>query len=157
MATGVLAPMQAHALRGLWSFPVSHGLEGASQSFKTGELLIASSGLLVVSTADPASIVVGMALKDASGVTGANVPFLAFQEGLLVEASLMGAAAADYVMLAADRQTAYGVAVSANKWYIDSSETSATLFRVLYPAKDFVVGDTNARVVARLVSGKYLP
>jgi hypothetical protein len=137
--------------------PLEHGLEGASQSYKIGELVIETAGLIVVSTADPASIVVGVALRDATGTTGADAPYIPLMEGVLFEASLMGAAAADYIMLAADRGTAYGVAVSANKWYIDSSETSATLFRVLFPAKDFVVGDTNARVVVQPVTAKYRP
>ncbi len=156
MAVWTLAPMVVCGLVGHESFPCDEKLEGSGQSFKKGELLIYSSGKLIVSTADPASIVEGIALGDAAGVVNSKVLFAEMIEGLEVEMSFMGAAAADYVLAQTDIGVAYGVAVSSNKWYLDQSETSATLFRIKGPAYPCVVGDTNARVIARVVTGKYL-
>ena len=115
---------------GTYSIPIEHGIETASQTYKKGTPLIATSGALLTASANPTAVV-GIALANATGVTGADVPFVpALGDSLIFEGSVDG------TLVNSDAPgtgkpsdltvwTTYGITfdpVSGN-WYIDSSKS----------------------------------
>lgn len=76
-----------------WQVMVEHGIEGATQSYKIGAPLVNSSGSLVeasTGTTGYAGLIVGFALAAATGVTGADVPFVPAVQGLCMSGTVDG-------------------------------------------------------------------
>ena len=125
--------------------PSLTGPEAATQSFKKGALLIDSSGYLAEGGTDPTNII-GVSEEAASGTTGNDVRFTPALPNVLFEGRLLGAAAADHVLVATNRYAEYGLTKDSDGyWYVNVSKTGADArFRIL----EFVdaVGTTNARV-----------
>lgn len=91
MAGAGIQPIGAVRTEGLYSIPIEHGVEAASQSYKKGMLLIYSSGKLTVWTAD-ADNIVGISCSAATGVTSADVPYIpALPDSIIFEVSMDGA------------------------------------------------------------------
>lgn len=73
-------PIETRGIKYIPAFYGDEGLvlpfeEGATQSFKAGDLVILSSGAIVTAGTNlAAQVAVGMALKPATGVTGAIIP-----------------------------------------------------------------------------------
>jgi hypothetical protein len=89
MAGAGIQPVAAVRMEGMYSIPVEHGIEAASQSYKKGSLLLYSSGSLAICATNPA-LCVGISLSAATGVTGADVPFVPILPSLLFEMSVDG-------------------------------------------------------------------
>lgn len=131
---------------------VLHAPEGASQTFKQGQLVKFSSGKLVAADADDAGLMI--AAQDATGTTDTMLAYYKLTSSTEIEISVAttGAAAVG---------TAYGFTLVSSTTIplLDVSETIATRFRVvrinLLPAGTFgVVGtDTTARVVVTPFGG----
>ena len=149
------------------STPTMHGYEAASQTFKRFEVLkIKSNGYLEVATDDDPPVhsntgVVGLATADASGTTAADLMFEPFIPGItLIEANLCAdSAAAAHVSLLANFWTvAYGLSVDSNKWFLAVDNTAdATIFALpIRVAAGSTLGDTNARVIAVVVSSAFV-
>ena len=112
-------------LMGLISVPIMHGYEAASQSYKAGEPLIASSGALAVAAADPTDdTLVGLALADATGTTSADVAYIPFLHGMVFEGQIQNAAATATIALATHMYAEFGLNVTSNVWWIDTDETT---------------------------------
>lgn len=124
--------------------------EGASQSLQDGQFVMmdATRGVLVVGSGAAVAGVAGMAQKDASGVTGAELPVSINLEDCVWEMNLLGASAADYTSNASgnDIGTCYAIIASGNKHYVDSSDTTNERCRVIRFAPGSAAGDVNARV-----------
>src|SRR5712691_5971801 len=103
------------------------GYVGASQTFKEGSPLILSSQQLVIATTTPTSGLVGMAAANAPATQGASFPYYVLHPGLVLEATLAGAASAATVLAAATHfQATVGLTlvVATGFWYADTSVTS---------------------------------
>lgn len=96
--------------------------EAASQSFKQGQFVYLNAGSVTAAGADPAKIF-GIALADASGVTGKKVPVAAITPETLVEIKYSGGTPVV--------GNAYGVASASGVDTLDVSETVTTRFVVL--------------------------
>lgn len=121
------------------------GYVGASQTFKEGSPLILSSQQLVIGTTTPTTALVGLAAQDAPTVQGAQMAYYPFLPGLILEATLCGAASLATVLAAATHMLlAVGLTlVSATGfWYADTSVTSCCTIIGFRDA----VGTTDARV-----------
>lgn len=121
------------------------GYVGSTQTFKEGSPLILSSQQLVIGTTTPTSGLVGMAAQDAPTVQGAAVQYYPFLPGLILEATLAGAASLATVLAAATHlQLAVGLTLvtASGFWYAD---TSVTTCATIIGFKD-AVGTTDARV-----------
>lgn len=121
----------------------------AGGTFSAGELLVWTSGLLVAAAAD-ANHLAGVAVT--AGVSGASAKFIPLTSDLLLEMTLL-TAGGDYVSLVTNRGLVYGFSVSSHVDYLDVSETTNGLFRVVaIPGTDYaqpgkgIIGDTNIRV-----------
>lgn len=121
------------------------GYVGAAQTFKEGSLLMLSGQQLVISTTAPTSALVGMAAADAPTVQGTAFPFYTLLPGLVLEATLAGAASAATVLAAATHfQLTVGLTLvtATGFWYADTSAISCcTIIGFRDP-----VGTTDARV-----------
>jgi hypothetical protein len=142
-------PIRASRRLGLYSTPGMEAPEGASQTFKKGAILVASSGNLVEGGTNPSALV-GIADRDGQNASAGvkKVQFTPLVEGILFEASLDSAGAlGTYVSLATDLFAEYGVTKdAAGIWYIDVDKTGANgRFRVM----EFMspVGSTFTRVL----------
>ena len=144
---------------GVWGMPglqaeIRQGPEGASQTYIKGALLKWSSGLLIAAVADDNDLA-GVAAEAGKNVaSGGTARFYPLVNNLLLEFTLLEAAAANHVSVAGDRGAVYGYQISTNV-YLDTSEVTNGLFRVVaIPGTDYaaagkgVVGDTNIRVLA---------
>jgi len=148
--------------------------EGAAQTFPVGSPLKASSGLAIVWVNPTDAPVLGFSITAASGVTGAVIKAILATPEVGFEANLLGSAAADYTLLAADLFKAYdlvssstllGAAAGSAGWYIAATTSDVacrvTQFDAEQPIANStssrpVAGDINARVKARIEKGKSL-
>lgn len=116
-----LGPMAGYA-----SSPLLNILEGASQTFHEGEVLVASSGYAVVGGADPtAGTIIGLATCHGSNTTaGTNIPVVPALPGLIFEGCIQNAAATATLAVATHMYAEFGLNVTSNVWWIDTDETS---------------------------------
>ena len=125
------------------------GYVGAAQTFKEGAPLILSGQQLVIATTAPTAGLVALAAADAPAVTGATFPVYVLHPGLVLEATLAGAASAATVLAAATHfMLAVGLTlvVATGFWYAD---TSAATCCTIIGFRD-AVGTTDARVYIML-------
>jgi len=102
------------------------GAEGASQSFVRGAPLVRSGGYLVVATSGAALDMVGFTAEAAHNDSSAgthNVLYWPIEENPVFQGQLAGASA--HTLAITDIGTAYGLAASSGKWYVDVDESSA--------------------------------
>ena len=133
---------------------IHHFPEGASQTFKRGELLIlittADKGHQVgISGADPTVGVVGVAATDASGTENTLVPVWLFTP----ESEWLVHAGASQTLDNDDVGLGYGVVKDGTNviWRLDRTETTAKVFVVLKLVDAH--GDVNGRYIVRPHSG----
>lgn len=135
--TGDLPPMR-------W-FP-----EAASQTFVYGDLVYLSSGAVTVCGADPSSIL-GVAMMDASGTTGTQIPVLVITDDVEIAMSAYHATKASAVLAASNVGTAYEInQYAAGKWTIDIANTSSTRVTVVGNLDDW--GDVYGRAWCQFTS-----
>lgn len=148
MATYVLAEPRFYGLSGITSVPIADMQEDAGETFKYGELLAinATTGEISVAGADPQAVE-GVAMQNASGVEGTKISYVRNLPGVQWEMTLENSAAPGHVALESNIGKGYGVAVTANKWYVDVSETTTKVVKVLRFADGHVPGDVRARVI----------
>jgi hypothetical protein len=136
----------------LRSFP-----EAASQTFKTGDVLIkqttADKGHQVkVSGADPSSgTVVGIAMQDASGVENTPILVAVLNEKTEFIVAVVSAQALDNDDIGVE----YGIASDGTNliWRLDRTETTAKVFRVVAFAPGYVHGDVNGKFIVKSAIG----
>jgi hypothetical protein len=134
-------PINVAALEGMTSVPVRWGKEEASMSYLAGALLVqdASSGELEEAGADPA-VVIGVALKAASGVAGTAVPYVPFRKGIVFEVSC------NNTVTMANHLQLYGAALASGVWSLDLAETTTNTFRIIHIPPE-MIGVANPRVL----------
>lgn len=142
-----------------------HGGEGAGQTWVKGDIVINSSGTLVITTDNPdAQVIVGMVHQAASTVTATSTPFTPLTQGTILEINLSDADGVNYVMVAGDMFTSFALGIASGVCFLDTAISQATagqgekLFAMVIGfARDRLstgafataaVGDTDARVLA---------
>ena len=124
--------------------------EAASQDYKIGAPLEYTAGTieaLATGGADTGKVI-GIAVKDATGTTGASVPYYEANDYTLFEGTLVDGTG-DHVLAVANLGTAYGILDSGDSWYVDVNNTGqkkAVIVGCIDP-----IGDTNARVIFRFI------
>jgi hypothetical protein len=153
--TRVLKTISIHAQDGKDGVVIARGLgEAASSTWKAGAPLIYSSGYVAIlgSSGAETTAIIGFAAQDATGVTGAAVPIYEANDYNLFEGSLINSSTA-YVSVVGNIGADYALVQSTNDWYIDISDTTTNT--KVEPVKFIdAIGDTNARVVFRVLGGK---
>jgi hypothetical protein len=124
--------------------------EAASQSFKTGEFVYLVSGAgntnrVTVCAADPTGVL-GMAVHDATGVEGTQIPIFVANCDTVFEMNTNAATNEDNI------GAQYGLTVSSNQHYVDISETTNKIFLTRGFAPGSAHGDTNARVFVQALT-----
>ncbi len=154
-------PKQASVVRpaGLSSIPTFHGVEKASQTYKKGAFLIDDdAGRLTPSTSPiDASAVAkrafGMALFDATGVTGADVPFVWLGPQTIIRMTLSDSTAGTHTLAQADQWKVYPITLdptfSTGIWYLDAAAVSDTGGGIVVGFED-AIGTVDAMVYAVL-------
>ena len=126
--------------------------EEASQTWIKGAPLTEDSSskeLKIWAGTTNADKIVGIAAKDATGTTGADVPYIEATDYNLFAATLVDATS-DHVLAAGDINTAYSLIADGDNWYVDKNDTTTKKVIVIAPIDD--IGDTNARVVVRFAT-----
>lgn len=127
--------------------------EEASQTYKAGAPLVYDASTKEVEvwagTTD-ATKIIGIAVKDATGTTGAKVPYYEANDYNLFEGTLINNTT-DYVLLGTEVGTAYSLIASGTNWYIDIADVTTKKVEVVGLIDD--VGDTNPRVIFRFIGG----
>src|SRR5574343_863814 len=120
---------------GLTSVPTETIAEGASQSFKKGEVIVISSGYAVATTAgndEPTlGTILGVASEDAHNTTAGayNITYTPALPNVVFEGQLYIAAGTGITQAMVGG--AYELNVSSNKWYIDGDNTADERVRVI--------------------------
>lgn len=149
MATLALTPLKASSLRLGGAFPSEHGIEGASQSWKAGAVLKASSGKIIEATADDVADLLGISLSAASGTTDNPVHFVPAWPEILFEGNLEDQANSDHALVQANLYGRFALQKTAGGiWYLDENDTTndATVVVRLDPSIG-AIGDIRARVL----------
>ena len=128
--------------------------EEASQTYKAGAPLseeATSKELLEWPGTTNASLIVGMAVKDATGTTGADVPYYEANPYNLFAGTVINATSA--IALAASHiNLACSLIKSGNDWLVDIADTTTEKVYIIAPIDP--IGDTNARVVFRFIGNE---
>lgn len=137
--------------------PASHAVlsyfpEAATQTFKRGAVLVNSSGFIAGGGADPTDVL-GIAAEDGHNDTTAGTHQLAYYR---IEPGSLWAINIDDsgdlgngALVDADFNTRYGLAVSADVWYVDKADTTNTLVVVRRAVEHGVQIAANAATVRK--------
>jgi hypothetical protein len=139
---------------------VTRGREKASQSFKRGDFLSTDTDGVVRIAVDTESGIYALALEDASGTTNNEVDILLLDGTQFFTASVSaaGAAAATAITNVGLRCSWIKSAVTGEtaKTVIDTGDTTTPDLEVLdYDRRD-TLGDTNGRLVVRVIPARIL-
>lgn len=100
--------------------------EGASQTFKEGEVIIASSGYGVVGAADPAvGTIIGVSCNAGNNTTAGlyNIGIVPALNSVVFEGQLQNGAGTAAIAQT-DLFLAYSINVTSNVWWIDKDDTT---------------------------------
>jgi len=127
--------------------------EEASQTYKVGAPLVydaTNKDIEIWAGGTDTTKIIGIAAKDATGVTAAAVPYYEANDYNLFEGTLINNATA-YVLLGTEVGAAYSLIASGNNWYIDIADVTTKKVEVIGLIS--AVGDTNPRVIFRFIGG----
>ena len=127
--------------------------EEASQTYKVGAPLVydaTNKDIEIWAGGTDTTKIIGIAAKDATGVTAAAVPYYEANDYNLFEGTLINNATA-YVLLGTEVGVAYSLIASGNNWYIDIADVTTKKVEVIGLIS--AVGDTNPRVIFRFIGG----
>jgi len=100
-----------------------------------------------------ATLITGIAAADATGTAGSKQPYYEANDYNLFVGNFMNGTS-DLELTAAHLDTDYSLLKQTNgEWTVDQSDTSTKLVHVIRPAPGSAIGDTNARVVFRFLTG----
>ena len=107
--------------------------EAATQTFLVGDLVYMASGYCTVCGADPAKILGIVKTAGSNNVADgtSDVDVLVITPNMLVAMQVHHGTPTSADIEVTDRFTAYGIAVTSNKWYVDKADTSATRCRII--------------------------
>ncbi len=96
--------------------------EGAGETFKEGDLVKLASGLAVIATKSSTDLILGFALKDASGVTNQTLPVQVIRPSDVFIMPLDG----DDTFVIANVGNVYETEVANARWEVNIDGTTAT-------------------------------
>lgn len=145
MAT--ISLQEAEVVKTLFDGPavVLNRPEAAGQSFARGAFVYLVNGQVTALAGTPNdSVILGMALHAASGVTGTNVQVALATADVIFAANVTTA----QVTALADVGKSYGFAIVSGRYHINKTVVSPTLTRLLIVDVDSrdVLGDTQGRL-----------
>lgn len=121
---------------GLTGSIMYHGVEKATQTYKQGAFLIDDDAGRMTESTSPidasavAKRTLGMALNDATGTTGADVPFVPVGEAEVFQGTLSDSTAGTHTLAQADQWAVYPITKdpthSTGFWYLDANAVSDT-------------------------------
>ena len=124
------------------------GYEKASQSFKTGAVLIRDTGTLAIAAADAVADILGVANAPASGVTNARLGYTP-AAGNEFEATLEDQSNENHALVIANLYSDFAIQVDGlGKFYIDENDTTNTAVMIVGANKsDIDAATVRARVL----------
>lgn len=127
-----------------------------TQAWKTGAILIRSSGTVAEASAAPVADIIGVSSGFSAGVTASEALFYPVTPDFVFTATFEDQSLEDHALTAASMFTDYGAHVDTStngNWYLNFNETTNTCFCILGPVNWSDVD--NATVRAR-VKGIFL-
>ncbi|MCD4785363.1 MAG: hypothetical protein K8T10_16210 [Candidatus Eremiobacteraeota bacterium] len=125
--------------------------EAASQSFKAGEFVYLVSGKVTV-CASNGTVILGMAVADASGTTDEDCAVYIANGDTVFEANIYHSTVGSAVTAITDVGVCYALLVSSNKHYVDKEDTDNDAFQVRRISPKDIVGDTYGRVEFQVIA-----
>jgi hypothetical protein len=128
--------------------------EEASQTFDAGAPLVRDASTKELEEwagGTDASLIVGIAIADASGTAGTKVGYAEANDSLLIEGSLINGTDA-YTLLGTEVGSTYSLIKSGTSWYVDVGDDTTDI--VCITGLIDAVGDVNPRVICRVVTGR---
>ena len=137
------------------SVAVGHGPEDASQTWEPGSVLIAdvATGEILEASDEPVDLIMGIAMADASTVTGNDVMYWKAIPGARFIGS-MGTSLTAGDIAAADLFAEYPLQLDTNEWYVDTTDNTNPAVRIV----EFIdpVGTTNGTVIFEFLTDTLL-
>jgi hypothetical protein len=130
------------------SIVLREGYEKASQSFKTGAVVIRDTGTIAIAAADATTDILGVAAAPASGVTSAKILYVP-AAGNEFEATLEDQSNENHALVIANLYTDYAIQVDGlGKFYLDENDTTNTACMVVGANQsDIAAATVRARVL----------
>lgn len=133
------------------------GREGSgSQAWKTGAVLLRSSGTVIEAAAAAVADIIGVSGGFSAGVTGAEALFYPVTPDMVFTATLENQSTEDHALVAANIFVDYGVHVDTSpngNWYLNVNETTNTAVCIIAPVN---WSDVDNAVVRSRVKGIFL-
>lgn len=145
-------PQPAKYVRNLFGHaaPILHGVEKASQTYVKGAFLaddgagrLTEATSVLSSTAANRSI--GIALRAATGVTGADVPYVLLTGGTIIEITLSNLSTGANTLAQANFGQTYAISKGTANWYLDANVVSDVGGGAVIGFKD-AIGTVDGRV-----------
>lgn len=127
--------------------------EEADQSYKAGAPLVydaTNKDIEVWAGTTDATKIIGIAVKDATGITAASVPYYEANDYNWFQGTLINATT-PYVLLGSEVGVAYSLIASGTNWLVDINDVTTKKVEVIGLIDD--VGDTNPCVIFRFIGG----
>ena len=128
--------------------------EEASSTWKAGAALqyvdATSKELRIWSSTDSTAGIVGFAAKDATGTTGAAVPYYEANDSNLFAASMYDATDSTYALTGLELGAQYSLKEVSDNFYLNVHDATSGANMSVVGLID-AVGDINPRVIARMV------
>jgi hypothetical protein len=124
---------------GLTTMPSLEGIEAAAQTWKQGAPLIFTAGSLVAAAETQVTLLAGIALANASGVTGRRANFCPVMPGTIFEAEFSDLTDGLNTPAQSIVGEDFGINITTDgKWFIDGDEAAAELVATVIGFKDTV-------------------
>lgn len=130
------------------SIVMREGYEKASQSFKSGAVLIRDTGTVAIAAADATADILGVSTCAASGVTSAKIGYVP-AAGNTFAATFEDQSNENHALVIANLYTDYAVQVDGNGiFYIDENDTTNTSVMIVgADQSDILAATVRARVL----------
>lgn len=126
--------------------------EDASETFKAGDIVVieGDTGQIRIAASGDADIL-GISLKDASGIQGTEIPVQLILPGQVLMSSVYHGTAASAITVQTQVGSTFDLYVTSHTAYVDISATTDNIFRIQRLVPEDAVGTQYGRVLFTVV------
>lgn len=131
--------------------PIEHGVEKATQTYVAGAFLQDDDAGRITESTSPIDAsgvtkrTIGIAVGNATGVTGANVDIIYAMDSTVFEGTLSNATAGTHTLAQADQWQVFPIVKATANWHLDRNAVSDTGGGMVIGFRD-PIGTVDARV-----------
>ena len=128
-------------------YEVQNFKEDTSETFKMGDMVVIIATGYVRACATGDAVLLGIALKDATGTAASEIPVMVIKPGTILMSSVYHATAALAITAVTQVGTAYDPVYSSQASYLDIGTTTDAIFTVQKHLADDAIGTQYGRTL----------